>query len=255
MANRTYLFFINKCSEWEVIEHASNVPSLWQELCSAELLLQQKERVERELLLQVEDHNEGIEDERDVYIKIPKNIALDNLKKFIEQNNGQKDIERTQLRKDFYTFLEEEVSVRGEGIYINISELYDLSTTYYDDLLLFHTDEAYYNTVIQSEHKSYMIGYCDTFLKYSELYKQWKEDATAESREYFDRRAKCERQMKWRELFKNVLWFLISLVFLVIGVFAFIVKQDYKVGISGFLLGLGGVLISGYKLVEAIKNR
>ncbi|MDR2222912.1 MAG: hypothetical protein LBE34_09240 [Flavobacteriaceae bacterium] len=254
MANRAYLFFINKSSEWEAIENISNVPSLWQELCSIELLLQQRERIERELLLRAEDHNEGIEDERDIYIKIPKNIALDNLRKHINQNNEEECADRTQLRKDFYSFLEEEVSVRGDGIQIDISEIYDLCDTYYDCLLSFHMDETYYQKVIQSEYKIYMIGYCDTFLKYSELYKQWKEDATAKNKEYFNRRAKYERRVRWKEFIENVLLFLFSLVFSGVGVFTFIVQVDYKVSISALLLGFPGVLIFGYNVLEIIKE-
>lgn len=254
MANRAYLFFINKSSEWEAIENISNVPSLWQELCSIELLLQQRERIERELLLRAEDHNEGVEDEPDINIKIPKNIALDNLRKHINQNNEEECADRIQLRKDFYSFLEEEVSVRGDGIQIDISEIYDLCDTYYDCLLSFHMDETCYQKVIQSEYKIYMIGYCDTFIEYSTQYEQWSIEANIEEMIYFETLSKQRKLFNSKEFVKNILLFLISLVFMTGGVFL-VLQKEYMIGISSGFMGVFGVLLSGYKLIEAIKNR
>lgn len=232
-------------------------PSLWQELWTKELLEQQKERIKSELQLQLVDNEDGIDEERDVCIRIPKDIALSNLQERINQKNLLDSEDKQLLRKDFYRFLKNEVG-ENEDICINITDVRDFEyafESYYTDLLLFHSDKEFYQKVVQGESQSYIVGYCDTLLEYSELYKKWEDEATVERVMYFEKIEKEERKTNRLTFVKSIGYFVICFVFVGIAIMMAFERSNisWKV-IGGMFFFLIGCVIFGVRIYDSIRE-
>lgn len=232
-------------------------PSLWQELWTKELLEQQKERIKRELQLQLVDNEEGIDEERDVCIRISKDIALSNLEERINQKNLLDSEDKQLLRKDFYRFLKSEVG-ENEDICINLTDACDSEyafESYYTDLILFHSDEQFYKKVVRGESQSDIVGYCDTLLEYSELCKKWGDEATEERVMYFEKIEKEERKTKRMTFIKNIGYFVICFVF--VGIMIMMAFERSTIswkGIGGMFFFLIGCVIFGVRIYDSIRE-
>ena len=240
MANRTYLFYQNKESEWREFEYASIIPSLWQELYNIEIIKTQKNRIVEAF---VKNEDNGLQDEdRKINLKVTKECAIENLQSKINLSQNE-DNDKKQLRLEFIKFIQSEV-LNNSTIELSIEEIswfYEQQEEIFVELEKFHSDTQTQKE-FQTEKATFQtIGFNNDFEPFSSIYQKINLEQKAINKKNDEKFQiiieKAQRKERKSKLFDLITMSLIASVCSFFGFYAIFVKNETGAGLIMLLLG------------------
>lgn len=236
MANRTYLFYKDKENQTCEFEYATNIPSLWQELFDIETVSKQKHQLIK--LLKDDIYNE------ETTLKISKEIAVDNLKFWIDFHKDSINIDKKQLRYEFLQFIETEVLDQSiiELSYEEISWFFSKPEDFFNEFEKFYTDfetQKKYQTEIVTYQT---IGFNGAFEPFSTIYQKITAKQNIINKEIQIKNQANQEKVKQREKRKKLYDLLtmstIAGVLTFFGFWGIFAKNETKTGLFMLIFAL-----------------
>lgn len=233
MANRTYLFYKSNKNDWGEFEYSSDIPSLWQELYTIEILEKQEDIIISAFGTEEDNNNSTL--------KIPIHIAIENLTNQIKTSQSDTEDKR-QLRLDFLNFLEIEVAKKTniEIAFEEISWFYETPKDFFQALKNFHLKFPLND---QPEKVSFSsIGINDSFESYSIVYKRLNDEdkiINARNRKLSEEQAeKVKIKDAKSKNIKFIFMTILAVILTFLAPFGVFIKEDIKNGILIFCFAI-----------------